>query len=166
MKYEKALEQLVKQGAIRLWRVSAGWQIAYRLNEGKLEARGLHLIGNEWKLADGMVGSKIYREAGGWYQVYDMHQRAEPILLKSAEINPGYFRGITRQCHTCKKYRPTSMFNRDMVGERRFRTWECDKCADERSKEIEGYHAHEQEHVGDYVQGGAHASRPPVEGEI
>ena len=166
MKYEKALEQVVKEGAIRLWRVSGGWQIAYRLNEGQLEARGLHLLATGWELAARLVSSKTYAGGEGWHEVYAMHQRAAPIISKHAESNPGYFRGLTRQCHTCKKYRPISMFNRDMTAERGFRSWECDKCAQERSQEIEGYQDHVREHVGDYMQRGGYASRPPVEGEI
>lgn len=166
MNFDEAREQVVSEGAIRIWRVSGGWQIAYRINDGRIEARGLHKIGDKWKLADHLVSSKTYREPDGWHQVYAMHQQAEPIMLKRAQSNPGYYSGLTRQCHTCKKYRPISMFNRDMIGERRLRTWECEKCADERREEMERYQLYEEEHVGDYLHRAAHASRPPVEGEI
>jgi hypothetical protein len=166
MNFEEAIEQLVTEGAIRLWRVSGGWQIAYRVKNGRIEARGLHKIRNRWKVADTLVSSKTYHEPDGWYQVYDMHPGAEPIPLKSAQKNPGYLTGLVRQCHTCKKHLPISMFNREAIMERGFRTWECNTCAEERREEINEYHMLGDAHVGDYVQRVRHTSRPPVEGEI
>lgn len=166
MSYEQALQQLVNEGAIRLWRVSGGWQIGYRLKDSRIEARGLHKINNKWKLADRLVSSKTYREPDGWYQVNNMHPRAERIPLESAHKNPGYFSGLARQCHTCKKNRPISMFSRKAIGERRFRTWECNKCSQERRQVIKEYHTLGDKRIGDYVRASGDISRPPVEGEI
>lgn len=166
MNYEQALEQLVNEGAIRLWRVSGGWQIVYRVKDGRIEARGLHKISDNWKLAETLVSSKTYRQPDGWYQVYDIHPRAELIPMESAQSNPGYFTGMVRQCHTCKKNRPILMFSREAIRERGYRTWECNICAQERREEIGDYHLVGDQHVGDYLQSGRHTSRPPVEGEI
>lgn len=166
MTFDDALEQVVREGAIRYWRVSGGWYVAYRIKDGVLQARGMHAIRGTWKLADKLVSSKTYREPDGWYEVDAMHQAAEPISLESARGNPGYFTGMERQCHTCKKYRPISMYSRNMVPEGRYRTWECDKCAGEREQEMEAYQRRDKEHAGDYLQRAGHSSRPPVEGEI
>jgi hypothetical protein len=166
MNYEQALEQLVNEGAIRLWRVSGGWQIAYRVTDSRIEARGLHKIRNSWKLAETLVSSKTYRQPDGWYQVSDIHPRAKPIARESAQNNPGYFTGMVRQCQTCKKHRPILMYNREAIGERGFRTWECNICAQERREDINEYHILGNKRIGDYLQSGRHTSRPPVEGEI
>lgn len=166
MKFEEALEQVVQEGAIRMWRVSAGWQIAYRITAGKIEARGLHKITDQWDLGQLLVSSKTYREVDGWYAVSSMHQNAEPIIHPGVEGNPGYFFGMRRKCYNCKKYRPVTMFRRDTANERGMRTWECDDCAGKRASESEEYGINGNEHVGDYINKAGHVSRPPVRGEI
>lgn len=165
MEYQNALQQIIEEGAIRLWRVNAGWSIAYRLLDGNIQARGLHKIEGDWQLGARMVSSYTYLQADGWYQVDGMHAQAEPILSKQAEKNEGYFIGIVRQCQTCQKYRPASMFSRDMNPERNMRTWECDICADERSGETSNYRQHEHNHIGDIIQREGHSSRATVEGQ-
>lgn len=166
MSYEQALEQLVTEGAIRIWRVSGGWEIAYRVRDGRMEARGLHKINNKWTLAGTLVSSKEYHQPDGWYQVLDMHHRAELIPTESAQKNPGYSTGLRRQCHTCKKNRPILMFSRKAILERGFRTWECNKCAGERRVELSEYHMLGEQRIGDYVQASGHITRPPIEGKI
>lgn len=166
MSYEQALQQLVNEGAIRLWRVSGGWQIGYRVMDGRIEARGLHKINNKWKLADTLVSSKTYHQPDGWYQVNDMHPRADRIPLEGAQKNPGFFKGLVRQCHTCKKERHISMFAREAIRERGFRTWECNKCAQERRQALNEYQLVGDKRIGDYVHASGQMTRPPVEGEI
>jgi hypothetical protein len=166
MTFEEVLGVTAEQGAIRIWRVSGVWQIAYRWRDGGIQARSLNKVGEAWVLQDKLVGGDTYNQADGWYPVEAMHHRAAPIELDAAKSNPGYYHGLTRQCHTCKKFRPLKAFERDMEAEGGFRTWECNQCAAERRAELARYHQHEDEHVGDYVRPPAHTSRPPVEGEI
>jgi hypothetical protein len=164
MTFEKALEQIVKEGAIRLWRVSAGWAIAYRLQDGRWQARGLVRTADKWQAQQRMAG-KSYRSVDGWYPVQLPHQATEPIALEAAEQNPGYFLGLTRQCGTCKLYKPLSEFKRQSAGNVH-RSWECNQCAEERRQALRQYRRHDDQHVGDYVRRPAHTSRPPQEGEI
>lgn len=181
MTFEEALQQLVEEGAIRLWRVSGVWYIAYRVKNGQLrpngdhfadvappkyEARNLNKIGDQWKLGETMVGSDAYHQPGGWYPVKTVHHRAKPIEIEAAEANPGYYMGLTRQCSTCKKYKPEKEFERDMEAEGGFRTWECNQCAAERRAAMAKYDREAGRHLGDYLKRPAHTSRPPVEGEI
>ncbi len=137
MTFDQALEQVVKEGAIRLWRVSRGWALAYRIHNGKLQARSLNRVGesDNWKLSNRLSGTTTH-SPDGWHHVLAIHERAQPIELEAAKGNPGYYLGLTRQCGTCRKVKPLSEFERDMTGEQGYRTWECNQCASERAEKL------------------------------
>jgi hypothetical protein len=172
MKYNEALDEVVKQGAIRVVELSKGWHIVYRVHAGQLQARSLikTKVADQaggapasWKSAAYMSGAQSQRSEDGWFPVDNAHADIQPIELDAAKENPGYWQGSTRRCETCKKFKPESAFERDMSAEAGRRTWECNRCADERQAEVAG---NKPERRGDVMKRTTHASEPPVEGEV
>jgi len=167
MNYEDAVAEVVKQGAIRLSRVSGVWSIAYRIQQGEVQARNLLRRGeNNWELKDHLVGSDEYYQKSGWYSVKHVPPTAKPIESDEAKKNPGYFINLHRRCETCKQDRPLNEFERNSIEEEGYRSWECNHCAKEREDGKKIYHADQGHRIGDYLDRKAHASRPPVESEI
>lgn len=172
MTYDDVLAEVVKQGAIRICKLSKGYHIAYRVKHGELEARGLLKIQvadegsgqtEAWEPTDQMSGAQQVKSPDGWFWVNATHPQIEPIELEAAKRNPGYYAGLMRRCETCKKYKLESEFERDMSGEGGRRTWECNQCASERAAEVK---ANKADRHGDRLKRETHASEPPVEGEI
>lgn len=166
MTFEQAMAQAVKEGAIRYYKISEGWGMAYRLNGRRVEVRGVSKVGDEWGLTTHMAGQPRKRNNDGWYPVEGMPAQVEPINIKAAKQNPGYYLGLKRQCHTCKEEKPLLAFERPEDESEDYRTWECNGCYEQRKRELGQYAGEADKHVGDYVQREAHTSRPPVEGEV
>ena len=153
MKFNDALEELVAQGAIRIYRTSGAWAIAYRIKNNKIQARSLHKFGeNDWRIGDTLVGHDPYANNNGWFTVPAAHQSAKPIELESAKKNPGYYIGLTQQCQTCKQVKPLSEFERDMTDEMDYRTWECNQCAAEREAQAVSTEFDPEKMVGDTIK--------------
>jgi hypothetical protein len=153
MKYQDALEELIAQGAIRLYRAGGAWAVAYRIKNGEIQARSmLKVAEDDWQLADTLVGYDPYTNKTGWFTVPAAHMSAKPIALESAKKNPGYYIGLTQQCQTCKQVKPLSEFERDMTGEMDYRTWECNQCAAERKARSADTEFDPEKMVGDYVK--------------
>lgn len=168
MKYEQALAQVVKEGAIRIFRISGAWSIAYRIKKGEIERRGIHRNDkDDWTVADHMIGMTVTPRKNGWYPVEEIHHQAVPIESESAMNNPGYdYQVLIRQCQTCKLDQPTKAFERDMQSEMGFRTWECNDCAKDRSTDTKTNLKLVADRSGDYLTRKTHTSKPPIESEI
>ena len=153
MKYNEALKELVDQGAIRLYRASKAWAVAYRIKNGMIQARSLHKFGeDDWRLGDTLVGYDSYANKTGWFTVPAAHKNAKPIDLESARKNTGYYIGLTQQCQTCKQVKLLSEFERDMTDELDYRTWECNQCAAERETRVVGAEFDPEKMVGDTIK--------------
>ena len=108
MNFDEAVDKLVEQGAIRMWRVSGGWYIAYRMRDGQYEARGINEVEGQWKLQDRMVGKGYLRE-DGWYTVDAIHPGAAPLKGEAAEKNPGYSVSLQKGCTICEENASSGM---------------------------------------------------------
>ncbi|MBI3158518.1 MAG: hypothetical protein HYZ26_02830 [Chloroflexi bacterium] len=165
MTWDEAIEQVVSEGAIRIWKTSHGWALAYRLRKNSWEARSIVRISAEdWNLANSLVGGNNRKPSHGWQPVPRVHHRAALIAHPYAKRNRGYYAGLAARCETCKQTKPAWAFERDAGSEQGFRTWECNDCAAERAGEMGRYRSAVR--VGDYVRRETHASKPPVEGDI
>lgn len=163
MEMEKLLMEMANQGGVRVWRVSNGWLVVYRLKAGRWEAANLvRATEGNW-LVSGATG-----ETGGrqniWQPVLRIHHRALPIELNAARKQKGYYLGLERRCETCKLVKSSHEFERLDDAEQGFRTWECNQCAAERDREVSSLR--KSARVGDYLRRNTHASKPPVESEI
>lgn len=167
MQFEELLEKMVREGAIRLYRISQGWAFVYRLKEGVVQARGLHEVDGSWEASDHLVSSVQYYQPDGWYPVEAIPPQAVPIESPAAEANPGYFAGLNRQCQTCREFKPLSAFERELdeLGEN-YRTWECNQCYQQHLAEVRANRAASERRVGDYLQRDTHASKLPPKGKI
>ncbi|MDH5507709.1 MAG: hypothetical protein OEZ02_10860 [Anaerolineae bacterium] len=166
MTFDQLLAQVVKEGAIRIWHVTAAWCLVYRVKDGRLQARGLHQRQGSWHTLPHFIGGKNFYAPDGWYAVVAMHASAEPINLAAAKQNPGYYAGLEKFCYTCKQSKPLYAFERSTGVELQLRTWECDQCAAARHQELAGYQQNGEQHIGDSLRRETHASRPPVTGKI
>lgn len=167
MKYEEAVAQVIKEGAIRLYRLSGVWSIAYRIKKGAVQRRDIQRKNeNDWALMVESVGSSVHPEKSGWYSADEIHPQAKLIEMEAAAKNPGYYEGFTRECQTCKLDKTIFDFERDMQAEQGFRTWECNDCADQRVSDSKSNVKQASRRVGDYLTRKTHLSKPPVESEI
>jgi|GEM_PF-2986660 len=167
MTFDEILDSMVAQGAIRVYRVSEVWALAYRVKDGEVQARGLNQIDGQWQAGDRLVSSRTFFQKDGWYAVEGIPKPAKPIELEAAKGNPGYYDGLQmRQCQTCRQYKPLTAFERPIPDEQSGRTWECNQCYATYIGEIEAYQQDPHKHVGDYLRRSTHAARPPAEGEI
>lgn len=164
MTYDEALAKVAAEGAIRVYRLSDGTAYAYRLKNNKYEARGLYAVNGDWKLGNTLVSAQgVGRSPDGWYYVLGMPRRAVPIENEAAKKNPGYSTVMTRQCYTCKQFKPESEFQRS--GGDSHRNWECNECYGRRQRELVGFHKGAQR-TGDLLDRQTLASPPPPQGKI
>lgn len=167
MNYEQLLEQVVKEGAIRIYNLSGGWSIAYRIKKGEIQGRGIHKVGEgQWALGDHFVGSEEVYNSSGWYPVKAAPLAAKPIMLESAKKNPGYYIGMIRRCESCKLEKSIMAFDRARGAEQSYRSWECNDCASDRISDQVRYRRESGQHVGDYLHRKSQVSRPPIKSEI
>lgn len=165
MNYQDILEQVVNQGAVRVWRASGVWSVAYRLGDNGWEARSLHKnAAGDWRLGERMVGFSSPTK-NGWYPTQAIHAQATPVEHSQAKNNPGYYAGLTKSCYTCKQEKPLFAFEREITEEQDYRNWECNRCAQERIAEIQANSGYDGT-GGDYVTRQTHASKPPVEAKL
>ncbi len=52
MTFEEALRKTVEEGAIRFYRLSDNLAFVYRFRNNSFDAKGLYVIGGDWKLGD------------------------------------------------------------------------------------------------------------------
>ncbi|KAA3648208.1 MAG: hypothetical protein DWQ07_04220 [Chloroflexi bacterium] len=169
MNYEQLVENLVEDGAIRIYKVSDSFGFAYRWKDGRVQVRNFTLAaegGDNWLLKNRLVGSEVPTTEDGWFPAESIPSYAKPIELEAALDNPGYYAGMTQQCQTCKQQKPLFAFERENGDTRGYRTWECNDCYNERLAEVRQYEENPDQRVGDYVKRPTHASKPPVEGDI
>ncbi len=163
MTYEQALEKLVGEGAIRVFRLSDSTAYVYRFKDNKYEVRTLSAIDGDWKLTDTVVSRTTGRNPDGWYPVLGMTKQAQPIPLEAAKQNPGYSRISLRQCYTCKQFKPEAEFERPG---NQHRNWECNECYARRQRELAAYTKITGLRKGDVLDRETLASPPPPQGKI
>ena len=166
MNFEEVLEQVAKEGAIRVYKISDRTGFVYRYEGRNVQAKGLVSINGEWQTTDRIVGSRTLYRPDGWHDVEGMPAQVRPIELDAAKKNTGYYEGLVRQCFICKKEKPMLAFEREEGEEARLCTWECNECYEARQKEQEEYEAEGERLVGDYVGKEKHTERPPIKGEL
>ena len=166
MIFEDALEQVVEQGAVRLYRLSERTAYVYRYQENQLQVRTLSQKDGEWFLPLYMAGMDTYYSDDGWYAADTLPKWAKPIELQAAKKNPRYYDGLTKQCHTCKRELPLYMFEREPGPDQGLRDWECNDCYQQYLEEFAEYDEQAPQHVGDYIKRDTHAAKPPVKGKI
>jgi len=166
MIFDKAVEQAVAEGAIRIYKLSENMAFVYRLKDGQYQARGLTRIEEDWKLGDYLASSKQFITPDGWYRVAGLPWRAKPLEYKDAKENPGYARAAMRQCYTCKQTKPEAEFARPRTGDHLSRDWECNECFGRRAREMAGYRKAGEKRGGDYLEKDTIASPPPPKGQI
>ena len=166
MTFDEAIEKVVEQGAIRVYRLSNSLAFVYRLTDSGYQARGLYAVENNWALGKRMVSVKDLASLDGWFDLAVLPWQAEAIELEAAKMNPGYGIAIWQQCHTCKKSKPQLAFLRTTSSVFQRRNWECNECYERRTREIKNYRRINSTREGDYLSKATIASPPPAEGEI
>lgn len=165
MTLEEALQQVVKEGAIREYRLSDNLAFVYRLKGNVYQARGLYVGEDGWRLGERLVSAKQLNSPDGWYDVFGLPWQAKAIEMQAAKQNPGYARAILQQCYTCKQVKPLSEFERAGNGLGPHRDWECNECYERRLRELQAYRR-QAPRKGDYLDKETLASPPPPEGRI
>jgi hypothetical protein len=168
MKFDAAIDQAVKQGAIRVFRLSDSTAYVYRFQDGKYQARTLSgdAESSEWTFVDALVGSEKRLSPDGWHQVLGLPHVAKAIETEAAMENPGYGQAAMRQCYTCKENKPEEAFKRASEGQYTERNWECNQCYEQRMREVGAYQRGGERREGDYLDKETVASPPPPEGKI
>ncbi len=162
MTYEEVLAKAVAEGAIRAFRLSENTAYAYRLKDGKYEARTLLAKEGNWSLGAVLVSGKhVGRTPDGWYPVVGLPHRAQPIGDEAAEKNAGYTKASLRQCYSCKQFKPEAGFARE--GGDSHRNWECNECYDRRKRE---WAMLAPTRRGDFLDKDTLVSPPPPQGKI
>ncbi|QYK51768.1 MAG: hypothetical protein KF701_04555 [Anaerolineales bacterium] len=162
MTYEEVLEKAVAEGAIRAFRLSDNTAYAYRLKDGKYQARSLVAREGNWALGPVLVSGKaVGRTADGWYEVVGLPHRAQPIGGEAAEHNAGYSDVSLRQCYSCKQFKPQAEFARE--GGDAHRNWECNECYERRTRELAMLAPSRR---GDFLDKDTLVSPPPPQGKI
>lgn len=168
MKFEKAIEQTVQQGAIRVYRLSDSTAYVYRFKDGRYQARTLlgDAESGEWELGNYLASERALPKEDGWYDVVGLPHRAKAIESEAAAQNPGFEQAALRQCYTCKEMRPEKAFERPGLGEHDRRNWECDTCYQQRLRELGRFRAVGSLRAGDSLERETLASPPPPSSEI
>ena len=166
MKFEEALEQVVNQGAIRVFRLSDSLAYVYRMQGSSCQARGIYGAEGNWQLGERLVSAKDYDSKDGWYDVPALPWQTKTINLQAAKKNPGYGLAILQQCHTCKEQKPILAFERGGFGVVQRRNWECNKCYKRRIREMASYRKSSSIRQGDFLDKATIASPPPPKSEI
>ena len=166
MKFEQAMEQVVSQGAIRVYRLSDSLAYVYRMLGSSYQARGLYAVEDDWQLGERLVSAKDYASGDGWNEVPALPWQGKAIDLEGAKDNLGYGLAIIQQCHTCKEQKPIMAFERGGIGVAHRRNWECNECYERRVREIASYRKKLSIRQGDFLDKVTIASPPPPQGEI
>jgi len=166
MTFEQAMEQVVSQGAIRVYRLSNSLAYVYRMKGSSYQARGLYAVEGDWQLGERLVSAKDFASENGWYGVPSLPWQSEAIDLGAAKDNPGYGLAILQQCHTCREQKPILAFERGGIGIARRRNWECNECYERRMSEMASYRKGKSIRQGDFLDKATIASPPPPQSDI
>jgi hypothetical protein len=166
MTYDEALEKMVAEGAIRAFRLSDSTAYVYRLKDNQYEVRTLVGANGSWEPTKTAVSRTMGRNADGWYAVLGVSKEAKPIQSETAKKNPGYSQVSTRQCYTCKLFKPEAEFERPGSSGDQHRNWECNECYGRRQREQAAYKRITGMRKGDFLDRETLASPPPPQGKI
>ncbi len=166
MTFEEAMEKCVADGAIRSYCISENLAFVYRIQDAKIQARGIYGIEGKWKLGERLVSSKNYAINKGWHTIRALPWQAKAIESDAAKYNPGYANALFQQCYTCKETKASNLFSHLSAPGKHARDWECDQCFERRMREIDLYKSENTKQDGDNIEKEQFSPLPSAEHQI